>query len=170
MRVLLLPVTSLSYTSDGAHIAAGCAGGGVHVLHADSLADALVFSLAADAAYATSMSTTADSGIMDRLGWGAIFTVASPIAQAAAGVSKGDTSKDISSLSFSPDDTLLAVGSGIGSVEILAVGGHYRRLRTCVGHSAPVLHIDWSSDGEYMQRRHALTFLHPPLSLSSRHP
>ena len=33
-------------------IAAGCAGGGVHVLHADSLADALVFSLAADAAYA----------------------------------------------------------------------------------------------------------------------
>merc|ERR1719478_627944 len=52
MRVLPMPVTALAYTNDGAHLAVGCAGSGVHVLHADTLADALVFSLAPYTSYA----------------------------------------------------------------------------------------------------------------------
>ena len=49
------------------------------------------------------------------------------------------------------DDSLLAVGGPDGTLEILAVGASYRRIHSCRGHSSSVLHVDWSSDGNYLQ-------------------
>jgi microtubule-associated protein-like 6 len=153
MRVLPQPVTSLAYTNDGAHLAAGCEGGGVHVLHADSLADALVFSLAPYTSYgggaAASAEADADAAGISRLGGRATFTVATLVGSKGGGGGGGGDA--IGVLSYSPDDTMLAVGLASGAVEILAVGSHYRRLHSCVGHAAPVLHLDWSIDGQYVQ-------------------
>ena len=45
IRTLPLSVSALAYTSDGLHLAVGCVKGGMYILYADTLADALAFSL-----------------------------------------------------------------------------------------------------------------------------
>ena len=55
-------------------------------------------------------------------------------------------------LAFSPDGTMLAVGTDAGTIEIYAVGGGWDRLGSCQGgHTAPVVAIDWSEDGTELQ-------------------
>lgn len=57
----------------------------------------------------------------------------------------------VGALSYSPDDAWLAVASPDGSLEILEVSEHYRLRHSCRAHSSPILHIDWSGDGTYLQ-------------------
>ena len=164
MRVLPLPVTALAYTADGVHLAVGCAASGIYVLYADTLTDVLVFSLARSPTAATRHDALIRS--TPPYGSGALVASSAPPI-APTGV--------ITALAYSPDDRFLAVGVPGGDVEILAVGAHYRRyastfvcpcqrpafliifrvslrrLYTCLGHSAAVLHLDWSEHGKYLQ-------------------
>lgn len=63
----------------------------------------------------------------------------------------GPTIGSVGALAYSPDDSMIALGGTSGTVEILAPGVHYRRRHTLHGHTAPVLHLDWSSDGRFVQ-------------------
>ena len=158
MRKLPLAVSSLCYTSDGAHLAAGCACSSVYVVHADTLSDALVFSLAASSSSTASAGSAAAaaSGITP-LGGPVSFAVVPPgptptsSSSSSAALSGSSGGGPIGCLAYSPDDTKLAVGLASGDVEVLAVGAHYRRLRTLALHPSPVLHMDWSSDGAVLQ-------------------
>ena len=130
MRALRSAVGALAYSNDGAHIAAGCGGAAVYIMHAHNLSDALSFSLEPPA-YGRAASA-------------ARGTAAAATAAADAG------SAPIGALAFSPDDSLLAVADASGRIDILQVGSSYRRVHTCLAHTAAVLHLDWSADGRYL--------------------
>ena len=84
---------------------------------------------------------------------------------AAAAASTASASRAITAIAYSPrgsreqapgsaafgQDEVVAVGGPDGSIELLRVAEHYTRLHTCQGHSSPVLHMDWSADGRYLQ-------------------
>jgi len=62
------------------------------------------------------------------------------------------------SCKFSPDGSLLALGSRDHAIYIYQVKDSYRRFirqGRCLGHTAPVVHIDWSSDGLSIQSNSA---------------
>lgn len=168
LRQLPLPVTSLAYSSDGAHLATGCASGGIYILHADSLADALLFTLLPAAvpkmvppSHATFPTTVLGAGssavaasqhLVFRSAEVALDdTLADATATAPSATFGSPAATCVSVLAYSPDDRVLAVGGPNGSLEFLEVNAHYRRLHTCRGHSAAVLHLDWSTDGRFVQ-------------------
>ena len=163
IRTLPLSVSALAYTSDGLHLAVGCVKGGMYILYADTLADALAFSLNAlfrvggpPLQYGTrpiapsgSGSFAAAAAALDRTADVALsYSVSDSTALAASATGAAAA---VSALAYSPDDSLLAVGGPDGTLEILAVGASYRRIHSCRGHSSSVLHVDWSSDGNYLQ-------------------
>ena len=57
----------------------------------------------------------------------------------------------VSAVAYNPGDTMLAAAGPDGALELLEVGEEYRRLHSCAAHSAQVLHVDWSTDGKYLQ-------------------
>eukprot|EP00908_Phaeocystis_cordata_P000397 Transcript_10418.p1 GENE.Transcript_10418~~Transcript_10418.p1 ORF type:complete len:480 (+),score=204.92 Transcript_10418:2736-4175(+) len=138
MRLLPRGVSSLAFSTDGLHLAAGCLDGGVAVLHADSLAEVRSFRLtppAEPAALRAPPAPPAEAG------------AEAAEAAAAAAMAEGM----VGMLAYSPDDALLAAAGPRGTLQILEVGEGYRRLHCCVGHAAPVLHADWSADGRWVQ-------------------
>jgi WD40 repeat protein len=66
---------------------------------------------------------------------------------------KGLSSKDhgITVLKFSPDGHYLAVGSKDKVVNIYEVPSGMKLFATCKGHSSFISHLDWSSDGSFLQ-------------------
>ncbi|GBP33928.1 Echinoderm microtubule-associated protein-like 1 [Eumeta japonica] len=55
---------------------------------------------------------------------------------------------------FSPDGSLLALGSHDGHIYVYQVqdrGRRYSRLGKCSGHSSPITHLDWSADGQLLR-------------------
>ena len=58
---------------------------------------------------------------------------------------------DITSLKFSPDGTILAIGSRDLLVHLLSVEMEYKRVATCRGSSTPVIRMDFSVDGTILQ-------------------
>ena len=145
MRLLPRGVSSLAYSTDGLHLAAGCDDGHVAVLHADSLEEVHSFCLATPldlGAPPRSPGQRPPSPPPDEAGAGA-----GAGAEAAAAAAEGA----VGMLSYSPDDSLLAAAGPRGTLHLLEVGESYRRLHCCVGHAAAVLHADWSEDGRYVQ-------------------
>ena len=73
---------------------------------------------------------------------------------ALKGISKWQhTEQAISDIKFSPDDTLLAAGSTDGNIYLYRSDDKrtYRRLAVCHGHTDGVTHIDFSSNGKFLQ-------------------
>uniref|UniRef100_A0A6A7G237 Echinoderm microtubule-associated protein-like 2 isoform X6 n=1 Tax=Hirondellea gigas TaxID=1518452 RepID=A0A6A7G237_9CRUS len=65
-----------------------------------------------------------------------------------------DGTDPIQVVKFSPDGQYLAVGSRDGSITIHQVMDDLRRfarLGKCQGHASAVVHLDWSSDSQYLQ-------------------
>ena len=161
MRVRPLPVTALAYSHDGAHIAVGCGGAGIYVLHADDLSDALVFTLPPPlslAGRAAADAVAADAADAARAYVPASFSV-TPFRSSgsradgvsALGAAAAVGASAIGVLAYSPDDSMLAVGGPGGVIDVLVCGERYQRHVSLVGHCAPVLHLDWSSDGRWLQ-------------------
>ena len=145
MRVLPRGVAGLAYSSDGLHLAAGCADGCIAVLRAESLAEERSFRLAppVEPHVAAAQSRQQPTALSLPQGGGAEAVAAAAAASAADGM--------VGVLAYSPDDSLLAAAGPGGTLQILEVGEGYRLLHCCVGHAAPVLHLDWSEDGRYVQ-------------------
>ncbi|ELT93984.1 hypothetical protein CAPTEDRAFT_152534 [Capitella teleta] len=69
-------------------------------------------------------------------------------------VTHTDGNEQIEVVTFSPDGTHIALGSRDNFIYIYAVsegGRKYNRVGRCSGHSSFVTHVDWSSDGQYLQ-------------------
>ena len=124
MRMLPRAVASLTFSSDGLHIAAGCAEACVTILRADDLAEVRSFRLAPPP----------------------------PVRFEVAGDEpEADGRMAVSAVAYNPGDTMLAAAGPDGALELLEVGEEYRRLHSCAAHSAQALHVDWSTDGKYLQ-------------------
>ena len=146
MRLLPRGVSSLAYSTDGLHLAAGCDDGHISVLHADSLEEVHSLRLATPVDLAAPSSPgpspAASPGRAE----------AGPEAGAGAdAAAEAGAEGTVGMLSYSPDDSLLAAAGPRGTLHLLEVGEAYRRLHCCVGHAAAVLHADWSEDGRYVQ-------------------
>uniref|UniRef100_A0A0B7B2X3 HELP domain-containing protein n=1 Tax=Arion vulgaris TaxID=1028688 RepID=A0A0B7B2X3_9EUPU len=64
-----------------------------------------------------------------------------------------DGSEQIECLQYSPDGSLLAIGSRDNYIYIYTVsddGKKYSKVGRCSGHSSFITHIDWSEDGQYL--------------------
>ena len=61
-----------------------------------------------------------------------------------------DRREDISVLKFSPDGTLLAVGSHDSIVDVYSTS-EYERTAVMEGASSYITHLDWSQDGKYIE-------------------
>ena len=62
-----------------------------------------------------------------------------------------DCEEDIDDLKFSPDGSMLAVGSHDNFVDVYDVGAAYRRKWRFKGHTSYVTHLDWSRDSRIIQ-------------------
>lgn len=65
-----------------------------------------------------------------------------------------DGSEVLQVVRFSPDGSLLALGSRDNYIYIYQVDEHatkYSRVGRCMGHSSFVTHMDWSVDGQYLR-------------------
>jgi len=125
MRMLPRAVASLTFSSDGLHIAAGCAEACVTILRADDLAEVRSFRLAPPPPVRFEVAGDEDP--------------------------EADVRMAVSAVAYNPGDTMLAAAGPDGALELLEVGEEYRRLHSCAAHSAQVLHVDWSTDGKYLQ-------------------
>ena len=61
-----------------------------------------------------------------------------------------DRREDISELKFSPDGSLLAVGSHDSIVDVYSTA-EYRRTAVMKGASSYITHLDWSRCGRYVE-------------------
>ncbi|KAF8570544.1 hypothetical protein P879_02628, partial [Paragonimus westermani] len=62
--------------------------------------------------------------------------------------------EQIQCLAYSPDGRYIALGSRDNSIyvyQVLENGRKYSRVGRCSGHSSFVLHLDWSSDSQYLR-------------------
>lgn len=62
-----------------------------------------------------------------------------------------DTKRDITELKYSPDGSLLAVGSSDCSICIYSVNSEYKKKVKFSKHAASISHFDFSADGAYLQ-------------------
>ncbi|XP_033314732.1 echinoderm microtubule-associated protein-like 2 isoform X3 [Bombus bifarius] len=65
-----------------------------------------------------------------------------------------DGSEPIQVVRFSPDGTLLALGSRDNYIYVYQVNEDavkYSRVGRCMGHSSFITHLDWSMDGQYLR-------------------
>ncbi|XP_015114327.1 echinoderm microtubule-associated protein-like 2 isoform X3 [Diachasma alloeum] len=65
-----------------------------------------------------------------------------------------DGSEALQVVRFSPDGTLLALGSRDNHIYIYQVNEDarkYSRVGRCMGHSSFITHLDWSVDGQYLR-------------------
>uniref|UniRef100_S4RBT9 EML-like second beta-propeller domain-containing protein n=1 Tax=Petromyzon marinus TaxID=7757 RepID=S4RBT9_PETMA len=64
-----------------------------------------------------------------------------------------DGAELLSVMRYSPDGSMLAIGSHENFIFLHAVsedGRRYTRLGKCTGHSSFITHLDWSVDGEFL--------------------
>ena len=59
--------------------------------------------------------------------------------------------KAITCLQYAPTGTLLAVASEDMVIDVFLPDENHRRVGVCKGHMAPIMSIDWTEDGEFMQ-------------------
>lgn len=62
-----------------------------------------------------------------------------------------DSTKAVSVVKYSPDGETLAVASEDGTIYLYAVNDEYELIGRCLRHTAPVAHIDFSIDGEWLR-------------------
>lgn len=65
-----------------------------------------------------------------------------------------DGTEPIQTCQFSPNGTLLAIGSRDNHIYIYQVSEgakKYSRIGRCMGHSSFITHLDWSVDGQYLR-------------------
>ena len=62
-----------------------------------------------------------------------------------------DNEEPIDDVKFSPDGRYLATGSHDNWVDIYQVGGSWKKLGRCQGHSSWISHLDWSQDSTVIQ-------------------
>jgi microtubule-associated protein-like 6 len=66
-------------------------------------------------------------------------------------MTKSVSKEGVSDLKFSPDGETLAVASRDNRIYLYDVSSKYRRFAICKGHTACITHIDFSSDGQFLQ-------------------
>jgi WD40 repeat protein len=62
-----------------------------------------------------------------------------------------DCLKPITAIAFSPEGDTLAVGSEDATIYLYSVPDDYELIGRCVRHTAPISHIDFSADGEWLR-------------------
>ncbi|KAM7394850.1 hypothetical protein PAMP_021630 [Pampus punctatissimus] len=62
-----------------------------------------------------------------------------------------DRKEVIHELKFSPDGSLLAVGSNDGLVDIYAIAQRYKKVGECCRSASFITHLDWSVDSRFLQ-------------------
>lgn len=58
---------------------------------------------------------------------------------------------EVGEVKYSPDGSVLAAGSDDLAIDLYSVRNGYQRYARCRGHSAAVLHLDFSADGRVLQ-------------------
>ena len=66
-----------------------------------------------------------------------------------------DSAKPISLVKFSPEGETLVVAADDGPIYLYAVQDEYELIGRCLRHTMPVLHIDFSADGEWIRTNSA---------------
>ena len=57
----------------------------------------------------------------------------------------------IDEVKFSPNGTMLAVGSHQNVIDIYAVNKGFQLVSVLKGHSSSIMHLDWSNDDKVIQ-------------------
>ncbi|XP_060804047.1 echinoderm microtubule-associated protein-like 2 isoform X3 [Amyelois transitella] len=65
-----------------------------------------------------------------------------------------DGSEPIQTIQYSPDNSMVAIGSRDNFIYVYRVednGARYTRIGKCLGHSSYITHLDWSEDSQYIR-------------------
>ncbi|XP_059062847.1 echinoderm microtubule-associated protein-like 2 isoform X2 [Achroia grisella] len=65
-----------------------------------------------------------------------------------------DGTEPIQTIQYSPDDSMVALGSRDNFIYVYRVedeGARYTRIGKCLGHSSYITHLDWSEDSQYIR-------------------